>query len=295
MNFRKVCVIGSGTMGNGIAHVFALKGFEVSLYDLSEEALEKAILNIDKNLTRQVKKESITRDDREIALSNITCHTDLPAACSDADICIEAITESFEAKSSLFSQLSKQTKSDCVLASNTSSISIKKIGVASGRPNKVIGMHFMNPVPLMPLVEVIKSKDTDEHVYTSILELSKSLGKIPILANDSPGFVANRILMPMINESILSLEEGVADVQGIDQVMKLGMAHPMGPLELADYIGLDVCLFIIKELYTGFDNIKYKPSKLLETLVNSKELGIKSGKGFYDYSDRNQKTPRKFS
>lgn len=271
-------------MGNGIAHVFAQNGYKVNLIDIKQEVLDKALATISKNLDRMVAKEKITADQKDQTLANIQTHTSLVSGVGNADLVVEAATENVEIKLNLFRQLDKLTPAGCVLASNTSSISITKIGSVTDRPDKVIGMHFMNPVPVMKLVEVIEGFKTDKKVTEEIVELSKKLGKVPALTQDYPGFIANRILMPMINEAIISLHEGVADVTEIDTIMKLGMAHPMGPLQLADFIGLDVCLAILNVLYDGLGNQKYAPSPLLINMVTSGDLGVKSGRGFYDYS-----------
>jgi len=281
---EQISVIGGGTMGNGIAHVFAQNGYKVNLIDIKQEVLDKALATISKNLDRMVAKEKITADQKDQTLANIQTHTTLESGVSNADLVVEAATENVEIKLDLFRQLDKLTPTSCILASNTSSISITKIGSVTNRPDKVIGMHFMNPVPVMKLVEVIEGFKTDKKVTEEIVELSKKLGKVPALTQDYPGFIANRILMPMINEAIISLHEGVADVTEIDTIMKLGMAHPMGPLQLADFIGLDVCLAILNVLYDGLGNQKYAPSPLLINMVTSGDLGVKSGRGFYDYS-----------
>lgn len=280
---KNVCVIGAGTMGNGIAHVFTQNGFSVSLIDVSQEQLNKAIATITKNLDRQVSKGSITTEVKESALQNISTHTSLAAAVKEAELVVEAATENIELKLNIFKQLDENAPANCILASNTSSISITKIASVTARPEKVIGMHFMNPVPVMKLVEIINGYATQKEVTDIIVELSKKLGKIPCVVNDYPGFVANRILMPMINEAIYSLYEGVAGIEEIDTVMKLGMAHPMGPLQLADFIGLDVCLSILNVLHNGFGNPKYAPCPLLVSMVTAKKLGVKSGEGFYQY------------
>ena len=277
---NNIAVIGSGTMGNGIAHVFAQNGFKVILIDISKEQLDRAVFTISKNLDRLVSKGKITDDEKLRTLENINTETDLSTA-QDADLVIEAATENAEIKLGIFKQLDEICKSDTILASNTSSISITRIGAATNRPEKVIGMHFMNPVPIMKLVEVIRGYATTDNVTEGIMELSKKLGKVPVEVNDYPGFVANRILMPMINESIITLHEGVAGVSEIDTVMKLGMAHPMGPLQLADFIGLDVCLFILNVMYDGLGNTKYAPCPLLVNMVTAGHLGVKSGSGFY--------------
>ena len=269
-------------MGNGIAHVFAQSGYTVGLIDISQEQLNKALSTIERNLDRLVAKEKITQENKEATLGNITAHTDTVAA-RDADLVVEAATENEEIKLGIFKSLDAICKPETILASNTSSIPITKIGAATNRPEKVIGMHFMNPVPIMKLVEVINGQKTDPEITQSVMETSVKLGKIPVEVNDFPGFVANRILMPMINEAILSLEEGVSGVEEIDTVMKIGMAHPMGPLQLADFIGLDVCLSIMEVLNEGFNNPKYAPSQVLVELVNNGHLGVKSGQGFYTY------------
>ncbi|MEQ9375521.1 MAG: 3-hydroxybutyryl-CoA dehydrogenase [Imperialibacter sp.] len=281
---KNIAVIGSGTMGNGIAHVFALKGFKVALVDVSAAALEKAKATISKNLDRQVSKELISESDKETALSNITTFTETAKGVAQADLVVEAATEKMDIKLEIFRQLDQLTTPDCILASNTSSISITKIASATSKQDKVIGMHFMNPVPVMKLVEVIRGYATSDEVTKQVLELSRTLDKIPTEVNDYPGFVANRILMPMINEAIYSLYEGVAGVEEIDTVMKLGMAHPMGPLQLADFIGLDVCLSILKVMYDGFGNQKYAPCPLLLNMVTAGKLGAKAGEGFYQYT-----------
>lgn len=271
-------------MGNGIAHVFAQKDFNVNLVDISEEALKRAISSIEKNLDRMLAKEKITEETKRSTLSNISLFTDLKNGAQKADLVVEAATENIELKKKIFSQIDRLAPADAILATNTSSISITQIAAVTNRPEKVIGMHFMNPVPIMKLIEVIRGYSTSDEVTQKIMSLSKSLGKVPVEVNDYPGFVANRILMPMINEAIYTLFEGVAGVQEIDTVMKLGMAHPMGPLQLADFIGLDVCLSILNVLYEGFGNPKYAPCPLLVNMVAAKKLGIKSGEGFYDYS-----------
>ena len=278
-----ISVIGSGTMGNGIAHTFAQQGFQVNLIDISEEALNRAKETISKNLDRMVTKGSISESDKTQTLANIMCYTSLEEGVKNSDLVVEAATENLEIKLKLFRDLDAYTQPNAVLASNTSSISITKIASVTKRPDKVIGMHFMNPVPVMKLVEVIRGYSTSDEVTSVIMETSKKLNKIPVEVNDYPGFVANRILMPMINEAIISLFEGVAGVEEIDQVMKLGMAHPMGPLQLADFIGLDVCLSILNVLHNGFGNPKYAPCPLLVNMVTSGNLGTKSGQGFYVY------------
>ncbi|MEO9477729.1 MAG: 3-hydroxybutyryl-CoA dehydrogenase [Cyclobacteriaceae bacterium] len=281
---KKITVIGSGTMGNGIAHVFAQYGNKVNLIDINEAALEKALKTIEKNLDRQVSKEKITEADKQTALSNISTGTDLIAGVSDADLVVEAASENFEIKKQIFQTVDGAAPEKTILATNTSSISITKIAAETKRPEKVIGMHFMNPVPVMKLVEVIKGYATSQDTTDTVMQMSKSLGKVPVEVNDYPGFVANRILMPMINEAIYSLYEGVAGVDEIDTVMKLGMAHPMGPLQLADYIGLDVCLAIMNVLYDGFGNSKYAPCPLLVNMVTAGFKGVKTGEGFYKYT-----------
>ncbi|MBB1287144.1 3-hydroxybutyryl-CoA dehydrogenase [Flavisolibacter sp. BT320] len=281
---KKIAVIGAGTMGNGIAHVFAQAGFAVSLVDVSQPQLDKALSTIAKNFDRQISKGTLALEGKESALKNITPHTSMEAGVSDADLVVEAATENIQLKLSIFQQLDQFAPKDCILASNTSSISITKIAAATARPEKVIGMHFMNPVPVMKLVEIINGYATTPDVTEKIVALSRQLGKVPCTVNDYPGFIANRILMPMINEAIYSLYEGVAGVEEIDTVMKLGMAHPMGPLQLADFIGLDVCLSILNVLHEGFGNPKYAPCPLLVNMVTAKKLGVKSGEGFYTYS-----------
>jgi 3-hydroxybutyryl-CoA dehydrogenase len=281
---KNITVVGAGTMGNGIAHVFAQNGFGVSLVDISEKALENALSSIEKNLDRMLSKEKITLEVKKATLSNIDTFTELAQGVSKADLVIEAATENIELKKKIFSQIDTLAKKEAILATNTSSISITQIAAVTSRPDKVIGMHFMNPVPIMKLIEVIRGYSTSDEVTDSIMALSKKLGKHPVEVNDYPGFIANRILMPMINEAIYSLYEGVAGVEEIDTVMKLGMAHPMGPLQLADFIGLDVCLSILKVLFDGFGNPKYAPCPLLVNMVMAGKLGVKSGEGFYDYS-----------
>lgn len=285
----KVSVIGAGTMGNGIAHVFAQNGYQVALIDISDAALDRGINTISKNLDRQVVKGSLTEEQKSQTLSNITKYTEISQGVAQADLVVEAATENVELKLKIFKDIDANAPSHCILASNTSSISITKIASVTQRPSQVIGMHFMNPVPIMKLVEVINGYATDAKITQTIMELSQKLGKIPVEVNDYPGFVANRILMPMINESIYTLFENVAGVHEIDTVMKLGMAHPMGPLQLADFIGLDVCLSILKVLHEGFGNPKYAPCPLLVNMVTAGYLGKKSGEGFYDYSDANSK------
>lgn len=272
-------------MGNGIAHVFALKNYSVSLIDINEKALEKALATISKNLDRQVQKEQITESEKQNTLNNIRTFTSIEEGVKNADLVVEAASENIDIKLNIFRTIDANTPANCILASNTSSISITKIASVTQRPEKVIGMHFMNPVPVMKLVEVINGYKTETEVTDTIMALSKNLGKVPTLVNDYPGFVANRILMPMINEAIETLFEGVAGVEEIDTVMKLGMAHPMGPLQLADFIGLDVCLAILNVLYEGLGNQKYAPNPLLVNMVTAGDLGVKTGRGFYDYSN----------
>lgn len=280
---KNIAVIGAGTMGNGIAHVFAQNNFTVTLIDVSAPALEKALQTIEKNLDRQVAKETITNDIKTQTLKNITTTTGLPKGVQSADLIVEAATENIDLKLKIFQDLDLYAKPDTILATNTSSISITRIAAATKRPGKVIGMHFMNPVPVMKLVEIINGYATEPAVTETITDLSRQLGKIPCVVNDYPGFIANRILMPMINEAISALFEGVAGVAEIDTVMKLGMAHPMGPLQLADFIGLDVCLSILRVLQDGFGNPKYAPCPLLVNMVTAGYLGVKSGEGFYKY------------
>ncbi|UXE68253.1 MAG: 3-hydroxybutyryl-CoA dehydrogenase [Chryseotalea sp. WA131a] len=280
---QKIAVIGSGTMGNGIAHVFAQNGFQVSIIDLSEDALKKAMATIDKNLSRQVEKGTITVDTKSKTLANLSTTTFLKEGIKEVELVVEAATENIDLKLKIFKDLDENTKPGTILASNTSSISITKIASVTKSPANVIGMHFMNPVPIMKLVEVIRGYSTSNETTQTIMELSKKLGKIPVEVNDYPGFVANRILLPMINEAIYSLYEGVAGVEEIDTVMKLGMAHPMGPLQLADFIGLDICLSILRVLQDGFGNPKYAPCPLLVNMVQAGTTGVKSGSGFYQY------------
>ena len=278
-----MAVIGSGTMGNGIAHVFAQKGYNVSLIDISDKALEKALATIGKNLDRQISKDLISEDDKNSTLANISTFTQMADGVKGVDLVVEAATERVDLKLKIFEDLEALCDASTILATNTSSISITKIAAVTNRPDKVIGMHFMNPVPVMKLVEVIRGYDTSDEVTNTIMEMSKDLGKVPVEVNDYPGFVANRILMPMINEAIYSLYEGVAGVEEIDTVMKLGMAHPMGPLQLADFIGLDVCLSILNVLYEGLGNPKYAPCPLLVNMVEAGHKGVKSGSGFYSW------------
>ena len=284
MDIKNVSVIGAGTMGNGIAHVFAQNNFAVTLIDVNAAQLEKAIATISKNLDRQVAKGSLTEDQKSATLINITTNTSIADGIANANLVVEAATENINLKLDIFKQLDAAAPAGCILASNTSSISITKIAAATKRPELVIGMHFMNPVPVMKLVEIINGYSTSKEVSTIINELSKQLGKVPCTVNDYPGFIANRILMPMINEAIYSLYEGVAGVDDIDTVMKLGMAHPMGPLQLADFIGLDVCHSILKVLHDGFGNPKYAPCPLLTNMITAGKLGAKSGEGFYVYT-----------
>jgi 3-hydroxybutyryl-CoA dehydrogenase len=281
---KNIAVIGAGTMGNGIAHVFAQTGFTVSLIDVSQQQLEKAIATIGKNMDRQVAKGSFTEEAKRTALNNLKITTSIPEGVKAAELVVEAATENIDLKLQIFRQLDEAAPSGCILASNTSSISITKIAAVTKRSSHVIGMHFMNPVPVMKLVEIINGYATSKEVTESIVALSKTLGKVPCVVNDYPGFIANRILMPMINEAIYSLYEGVAGVEEIDTVMKLGMAHPMGPLQLADFIGLDVCLSILQVLYEGFGNQKYAPCPLLVNMVTAGYKGVKTGEGFYQYT-----------
>ncbi len=282
---KNVAVIGAGTMGNGIAHTFAQSGYKVALIDISQDSLDRGLGTISKNLDRMIAKERITEADKAETLGNITTYTSIEEGVKGTDLVVEAATENIDLKLKIFKQLDEATDANTILASNTSSISITKIASVTNRADKVIGMHFMNPVPIMKLVEVIRGYATSDEVTDLIMDLSKKLGKTPTEVNDYPGFVANRILMPMINEAIITLHEGVAGVEEIDTVMKLGMAHPMGPLQLADFIGLDVCLSILNVMYEGFGNPKYAPSPLLVNMVTAGKLGVKSGEGFYDYSE----------
>ncbi len=281
---KNIAVIGAGTMGNGIAHTFAQSGYSVNLIDISQESLDKAIATIQKNLDRLVQKDKITEADKANTLQNITCLTDMKSGISSAELVVEAATENIDLKLKIFKDLDAIAPESAILATNTSSISITKIASVTNRPEKVIGMHFMNPVPIMKLVEIIRGYSTSNEVTDLIMETSKKLGKVPVEVNDYPGFVANRILMPMINEAIITLNEGVAGVEEIDTVMKLGMAHPMGPLQLADFIGLDVCLAILNVLYEGLGNDKYAPCPLLINMVTAGKKGIKSGEGFYSWT-----------
>lgn len=283
-----VSVIGAGTMGNGIAHVFAQNGFKVTLIDISLQQLNKALETIGKNCERQVAKNIITEEQKNTTLANITMESDLAAGVARAELVVEAATENTELKLKIFREVDNAAPRNCILASNTSSISITQIANGTHRADKVIGMHFMNPVPVMKLVEIINGYSTSKEVTNTIVQLSKQLGKVPCVVNDYPGFIANRILMPMINEAIYSLYEGVAGVDEIDTIMKLGMAHPMGPLQLADFIGLDICLSILRVLHDGFGNPKYAPCPLLVSMVAAGKLGAKSGEGFYLYTARNK-------
>ncbi|WP_445957916.1 3-hydroxyacyl-CoA dehydrogenase family protein [Yeosuana sp.] len=282
---KNVAVIGAGTMGNGIAHAFAQSGFRVQLIDVSENALKKSLETITKNLDRMVSKGTITEAQKQETLSNITTFTNINEGVEYASLVVEAATENIDLKLKIFKQLDEACPEGTILATNTSSISITQIASVTSRPDHIIGMHFMNPVPIMKLVEIIRGYNTSDEVTKIVMDLSKTLGKIPVEVNDYPGFVANRILMPMLNESIETLYNGVAGVYEIDTVMKLGMAHPMGPLQLADFIGLDVCLSILNVMYDGFKNPKYAPCPLLVNMVRAGKLGIKSGEGFYDYSE----------
>jgi 3-hydroxybutyryl-CoA dehydrogenase len=284
LTMKNIAVIGSGTMGNGIAHTFAQQGYAVALIDISKPALDKALITISKNLDRIVAKGGITEVQKETTLKNITIHTVMASGVANADLVVEAATENIEIKLNIFRELDKICPENTILASNTSSISITRIGAVTKRADKVIGMHFMNPVPVMKLVEVIRGYSTSDKVTQLIMETSRKLNKIPVEVNDYPGFVANKILMPMLNEAIITLHEGTAGVEEIDTVMKLGMAHPMGPLQLADFIGLDVCLSILKVLQDGYGNPKYAPCPLLVNMVMAGNLGAKSGQGFYTYT-----------
>jgi len=280
---KNITVIGAGTMGNGIAHVFAQNNYSVSLVDVAQDSLDRAITTITKNLDRMVKKEKITEEDKTSTLNNITTFTSLEAGVKNADLVVEAATENVDLKLKIFKDMDKYAPEEAILSTNTSSISITKIAAVTSRPDKVIGMHFMNPVPVMKLVEIIRGYSTSDEVTNIIMETSKSLKKVPTEVNDYPGFVANKILMPMINEAIITLHEGTAGVEEIDTVMKLGMAHPMGPLQLADFIGLDVCLAILKVLQDGYGDSKYAPCPLLVNMVTAGKLGVKSGEGFYSW------------
>jgi len=294
---KNVAVIGAGTMGNGIAHTFAQSGFKVQLIDISEASLKKGIDTITKNLDRMVAKEKISEAQKEETLGNITVYTNITEGVEYAGLVVEAATENIDLKLKIFKQLDEACPEDTILATNTSSISITQIAAVTSRPEMVIGMHFMNPVPIMKLVEIIRGYNTSDEVTKLIMDMSTTLGKVPVEVNDYPGFVANRILMPMLNESIETLYNGVAGVQEIDTVMKLGMAHPMGPLQLADFIGLDVCLSILNVMHDGFKNPKYAPCPLLVNMVRAGKLGVKSGEGFYDYSEsrKAEKVAKQFS
>lgn len=288
---QKIAVIGAGTMGNGIAHVFAMQGYSVALIDTNAEALEKAQETIAKNLDRMIVKGQVDENKKAQTLSNLSTYTLIDNGVGEAGLIIEAVTEQLKVKQTIFEHIDKITAPEAILATNTSSISITRIAAATRRPQQVIGMHFMNPVPIMKLVEVIRGYATSDAVCEQIMSLSRTIGKVPVEVNDYPGFVSNRILMPMINEAIITLQEGVAGVAEIDTVMQLGMAHPMGPLQLADFIGLDVCLSILNVLYEGFGNPKYAPCPLLANMVAAGKLGKKSGEGFYDYSGREKEAP----
>ena len=280
---KKIAIIGAGTMGNGIAHVFAQNGFDVNLIDTQSAALDKALQTIAKNLDRQVAKSIIQATEKDTILAKITCFTNLKEGVYDRELVIEAATENSKIKNAIFTEMDQYTSPTCILASNTSSISITQLAEATQKPGNVIGMHFMNPVPVMKLVEIINGAATSSTVTDTIVALTTQIGKIPCVVKDAPGFIANRILMPMINEAILAYEEGISDAATIDQIMKLGMAHPMGPLQLADYIGLDVCKNILEIMEDGFQNSKYKPAALLTKMVEEGKLGIKTGEGFYSY------------
>lgn len=283
-DIKKVSVIGGGTMGNGIAHVFAMSGFEVTLVETKQEFLDKAINTIEKNLSRMVSKEKIKESDRNESLNRIHGTLNTSEGVKESDIIVEAIPENFELKQKVFKEIDSAAPQDAILASNTSSISITKLAAVTNRPDKFIGMHFFNPVPVMKLVEVINGLETSEETCQTVLKLAEKLGKVPVPANDSPGFVSNRVLMPMINEAIFCVHEGVATPENVDQVMTLGMAHPMGPLRLADFIGLDVCLDILNVLYEGFKDPKYRPCPLLVKMVDAGNLGNKTGEGFFNYN-----------
>jgi 3-hydroxybutyryl-CoA dehydrogenase len=283
---KNISVIGAGTMGNGIAHVFAQNGYQVNLIDVSQEALEKAVKTISRNLDRMVAKEKITELQKENTLNNLSTISEIKSGVENAELVIEAATENLDIKLSIFKEIDLHSPKECILSTNTSSISITKIAANTSRPDKVIGMHFMNPVPIMKLIEVIKGYSTSTQTLETIMKLSKKIGKSPVVVNDFPGFVANKILIPMINEAIITLHEGVAGVEEIDTVMKLGMAHPMGPLQLADFIGLDICLAILKVLQHGFGTDKYAPCPLLVNMVTAGKLGVKSGEGFYSWKHK---------
>ena len=294
---KNIAVIGAGTMGNGIAHCFAQSGYSGNLIDISQDALDRALITISKNLDRMLAKEKISDEDKKNTIANISMHTDMSTALKGMDLVIEAATENVDTKLRIFKQLDELCDVNTILGTNTSSISITKIAAATKRADKVIGMHFMNPVPIMKLVEVIRGYATSDEVTKLIMETSKMLGKVPVEVNDYPGFVANRILMPMINESIETLFQGVAGVEEIDTVMMLGMAHPMGPLHLADFIGLDICLSILEVMHEGYGNPKYAPNPLLVNMATAGKLGVKSGEGFYDYSEgtKNKKVAAQFA
>lgn len=281
---KNIAVIGAGTMGNGIAHVFAQTGYQVSLIDVSQSSLDKGMATIAKNLDRLIAKDKISERDKEATLNRLVTFTSIAEGVKEAELVVEAATENVNLKLKIFEELEACTPANCILASNTSSISITKIASATKRPDKVIGMHFMNPVPIMKLVEIIRGYSTSDETMKTIVEITRQLNKIPVEANDYPGFISNRILVPMINEAIYTLYEGVAGVEEIDQVMMLGMAHPMGPLQLADFVGLDVALSICNVLYEGFGNPKYAPCPLLVNMVQAGKLGVKSGEGFYSYA-----------
>ena len=283
---KNISVIGAGTMGNGIAHVFAQNGYQVNLIDVSQEALEKAVKTISRNLDRMVAKEKISELQKKNTLNNLTTISEIKSGVENAELVIEAATENLDIKLSIFKEIDLHSPKECILSTNTSSISITKIAANTSRADKVIGMHFMNPVPIMKLIEVIKGYSTSTQTLETIMKLSKKIGKSPVEVNDFPGFVANKILIPMINEAIITLHEGVAGVEEIDTVMKLGMAHPMGPLQLADFIGLDVCLAILKVLQQGFGTDKYAPCPLLVNMVTAGKLGVKSGEGFYSWKHK---------
>ncbi len=283
-NIKTITVVGSGTMGNGICHVFAQNGYNVHMMDINQAALDKAKVTIGKNMDRQVAKGSLTEEAKQAALDLITTYTDMATAVKDADLVVEAATENIDLKLNIFRQLDELAPEHCILSSNTSSISLTRIASVTKRPGKVIGMHFMNPVPVMKLVEIINGYGTDKDVTNTIFTLSEKIGKVPCVVNDYPGFISNRILMPLINEAVLALQEGVAGVQSIDTIMKLGMSHPMGPLQLADFIGLDTCYSIMHVLHMGFGNQKYAPATLLANMVQAGYLGVKSGEGFYKYT-----------
>jgi len=283
-HIKNITVVGSGTMGNGICHVFAQAGFSVSMMDINQAAMDKALVTIGKNMDRQIAKGTMTEEAKAKALANISTFTDMATAVKNADLVVEAATENIDLKVKIFQQLDELSPEKTILASNTSSISLTRIASHTKRPGKVIGMHFMNPVPVMKLVEIINGYATDQEVTDVIRELSTFIGKVPCVVNDFPGFISNRILMPLINEAILALQEGVANIEDIDTIMKLGMAHPMGPLQLADFIGLDTCFSIMNVLHMGFGNQKYAPATLLANMVQAGYLGVKSGEGFYKYT-----------